>query len=85
MFCVLQVHRDMQMSREAMQVVCDFVSDMQQRLCEEATVLLRNSKRKQLDDTTFAQATNHLLSGELCRHAVESGWTAVKKHKASYK
>ncbi len=82
---VLQAHPDKRLSRAATQIMCDLVSDVQQRLCREAKMLLRSSRGKTLTSLTIETAVRLLFPGELSRHAVVEGKKCIEKYLDSKK
>ena len=82
---VLQVHRDKQLSRAAMQIMCDLVTDVQQRLCNEAKMTLRCCRETTLSSRSLQTAVRLLFTEELRRHAVGEGMKAIRKYTASKK
>ncbi|KAK8770159.1 hypothetical protein V5799_013377 [Amblyomma americanum] len=78
-----QVHPDTGISGKAMAIMNSFVSDILDRIGEEATKLTISAKRVTVTAREIQTVTRLLLPGELARHAVSEGTKAVSKYTSS--
>ncbi|KAG5515629.1 hypothetical protein RHGRI_036616 [Rhododendron griersonianum] len=78
-----QVHPELGVSSKAMTVLNNFMSDMFERLADEAARLLKYTGRKTLTSSEIQAAVKLVLPGELGKHAVVEGTKAVKAYLAS--
>lgn len=62
-----------------------FVSDILERIAQEAQILVKHCKRRTLTAKDVQTATRLILSGELAKHAVAKGFTAVQAFDAKQK
>merc|ERR1712110_91238 len=74
-----QVHPDVGISRRAMNVMNSLMNDTFDRLCTEASGLVRVSGRRTMSARSVQSAVQLLLPGELAKHAVSEGTKAVTK------
>ncbi|GAM18128.1 hypothetical protein SAMD00019534_013030, partial [Acytostelium subglobosum LB1] len=66
-------------STMSMAVMNSFVFDIFERIATEAGLLARKRKRKTLHSRDIQVAVRIILSGELAKHAIVQGMTAVSK------
>ncbi|KAH6945692.1 hypothetical protein HPB50_009626 [Hyalomma asiaticum] len=78
-----QVHPDTGISGKAMAIMNSFVSDILDRIGEEASKLAICSRRSTVTAREIQTVTRLLLPGELARHAVSEGTKAVSKYTSS--
>ena len=73
-----------QVAREAraqgMVVMCNFISDLFERIGNEAANVCRFSKKQTLSSREVQTAVRLILPGELAKHAVSEGTKAVTKY-----
>lgn len=79
-----QVHPDTGISRKAMIIMDNFISDIFERLANEAGKLARYNKRHTITSREIQTAVRLLLPGELAKHAVSEGTKAVTKYNSSH-
>ena len=78
-----QVHPDTGISSKGMQVMCNFITDLFERIGNEAANVCRFSKTKTLGSREVQTAVRLILPGELAKHAVSEGTKAVTKYTSS--
>ena len=78
-----QVHPEIGVSKCAMQVLNSFVTDVFERICEEASRLCHYNMKQTLGAREIATATALVLPGELAKHAQSEGTKSVNKYHAS--
>ncbi|XP_059965218.1 histone H2B type 1-A-like [Mesoplodon densirostris] len=78
-----QVHPDTGISSKAMNIMNSFVTDIFERIAEEASRLVHYSKRSTITSREIQTAVHLLLPGELAKHAVSEGTKAVTKYSSS--
>ncbi|ETO11355.1 hypothetical protein RFI_26023 [Reticulomyxa filosa] len=78
-----QVHPDVGVSKKAMDVLNSFVTDVFERICEEASKLCHYTKKQTLAEREIATATQLVLPGELAKHAKSEGAKSVNKYQAT--
>ncbi len=69
----------MQISQRAMQMLCELVDDVMDRIGREAGNLLRQTRAKTLTARTIKYATMLLLSEEMAKYANAEGLQAVEQ------
>lgn len=74
-----EVHPDVGISKQGMQVMQTFATDMFDRIMVEASRLCRISKKATLSSREIQTAVRLLMPGELSKHAVTEGTKAVTK------
>jgi len=74
-----QVHPDTGISRKAMIIMDNFITDVFDRLATESGKLARYNKRHTITSREIQTAVRLLLPGELAKHAVSEGTKAVTK------
>lgn len=74
-----QVHQEVGISTRAMSIMNSFITDLFEKLCNEAGRLTRYNKKKTLSSREVQTAVRLLLPGELAKHAVSEGTKAVTK------
>jgi len=74
-----QVHPDIGISKKAMNIMNNFISDNFDRIALEASKLVRFNKRRTLSSREVQTAVKLILPGELARHAISEGTKAVTK------
>merc|ERR1712232_1319854 len=74
-----QVHPDTGISRKAMVIMDNFIRDVFERICGEASKLARYNKKSTISSREVQTAVRLLLPGELAKHAVSEGTKAVTK------
>ncbi|KZV47189.1 hypothetical protein F511_05240 [Dorcoceras hygrometricum] len=75
-----QVHPDMGISAKAMTIINNMMSDMFERLAEEAAKLQGHSRRSTMSSREIQGAVKLVLPGELGKHAIAEGTKAVKNY-----
>merc|ERR1711981_1480453 len=75
-----QVHEHTGISKRSMSIMNSFINDLFERLCAEASKLVRYNKRNSLSSREVQTAVRLLLPGELAKHAVVEGTKAVTKY-----
>ena len=78
-----QVHPDTGISSKAMSIMNSFVSDIFERVANEASRLAKYNKRSTISSREIQTAVRLLLPGELAKHAVSEGTKAVTKYTSS--
>ena len=78
-----QVHIEIGISSKAMSIMDSFVSDIFERIANEASKLSDNTGRTTLSSREIQTAVRLLLPGELAKHAVSEGTKAVTKYTSS--
>ena len=78
-----QVHPDTGISSRAMSIMNSFVSDIFERIANEASRLAKYNKRSTISSREVQTAVRLLLPGELAKHAVSEGTKAVTKYTSS--
>ncbi|CAI9774585.1 unnamed protein product [Fraxinus pennsylvanica] len=78
-----QVHPDMGFSSMAMTVINNLMSDMFERIANEAAGLLKFSGRTTLSSREIQGAVKLVLPGELGKHAIAEGTKAVTNYISS--
>jgi len=78
-----QVHPNTGISKNAMQVVQDFVLDLFRRIACEARHLCELNNRATLSSREIQTAVRLCLPGELARHAVSEGTKSVTKYNST--
>jgi histone H2B len=74
-----QVHTDTGISSKAMSIMNSFVSDIFERIANEASKLAHYNKKSTISSREIQTAVRLLLPGELAKHAVSEGTKAVTK------
>eukprot|EP00943_MAST-04B_sp_MAST-4B-sp1_P009090 g9090.t1 len=74
-----QVHPDVGISKNAMEVMNNFIVDMFQRLSVEAGNIVAYNKRATLTSREVITAIRLVLPGELAKHAVSEGTKSVTR------
>merc|ERR1711883_24972 len=74
-----QVHPETGISKRSMSIMNSFINDVFERICGEASKLVRYNKRHTLSSREVQTAVRLLLPGELAKHAVVEGTKAVTK------
>lgn len=75
-----QVHPDMGISSKAMTIVNNLMSDMFERLAEEAACLTKITGRRTMSSREIQGAVKLVLPGELGKHAIAEGTKAVTNY-----
>ena len=75
-----QVHEHTGISKRSMSIMNSFINDLFEKLCVEASKLVRYNKRNTLSSREVQTAVRLLLPGELAKHAVVEGTKAVTKY-----
>ena len=78
-----QVHPDTGISSKGMAVMCNFITDLFERIGNEAATVCRFSKTKTLGSREVQTAVRLILPGELAKHAVSEGTKAVTKYNSA--
>ncbi|XP_019574356.2 histone H2B type W-T [Rhinolophus sinicus] len=71
------VHEGLSLSQEAVSVMDSFVKDIFERIADEASHLVRNTRRTTLTSNEIQTAVRLLLPGELGKHAISEGTKAT--------
>jgi len=74
-----QVHKDLGMSKKAMQIMDNFVVDILERMANESSKLAKREKKTTLKAREMMTSAKLVLPGELARHACAQGKKAVEK------
>ncbi|EAL64181.1 hypothetical protein ACTFIW_012870 [Dictyostelium discoideum] len=72
--------RKFTISSKAMSVMNSFVHDIFDRIATEASGLAKKKKRQTLHSRDIQVAVRIILTGELAKHAILQGMTAVNKY-----
>ncbi|KAL7198293.1 hypothetical protein ACSBR2_020736 [Camellia fascicularis] len=75
-----QVHPDMGISSKATTIINNFMTDMFERLAEEAARLSKYTDRMTLSSREVQGAVRLVLPGELAKHAIAEGTKAVTNY-----
>ncbi|KAI3461353.1 hypothetical protein Pfo_018016 [Paulownia fortunei] len=75
-----QVHPDMGISSMAMTIINNLISDMFERIAQEAARLQKYTGRSTLSSREIQGAVKLVLPGELGRHAIAEGTKAVSNY-----
>lgn len=78
-----QVHPDTGVSSKAMSIMNSFVTDIFERIANEASRLAHYNKKSTITSREIQTAVRLLLPGELAKHAVSEGTKAVTKYTSS--
>ena len=78
-----QVHKDLGMSKKAMQVFDNFIVDILERMAAESSKLAKREKKTTLKAREMMTSAKLVLPGELARHACAQGKKAVEKFAAA--
>ncbi|CAG9309949.1 unnamed protein product [Blepharisma stoltei] len=74
-----QVHPDIGISKRSMSIMNSFINDIFERVCFEASKLVRYEKKRTLSSREVQTSVRLILPGELAKHAVSEGTKAVTK------
>uniref|UniRef100_A0A8C4LUH8 Histone H2B n=1 Tax=Equus asinus TaxID=9793 RepID=A0A8C4LUH8_EQUAS len=75
-----QVHEGLSLSQEAVSVLDSFAKDIFERIADEATCLVRSTKRSTISCREIQTAVRLLLPGDLGKHAVAEGTKALIRY-----
>lgn len=75
-----QVHPETGISKRSMSIMNSFINDIFEKICAEASKLVRYNKKQTLSSREIQTAVRLLLPGELAKHAVSEGTKAVTKY-----
>jgi len=78
-----QVHPDTGISTKGMLIMNSFISDIFDKIANEAGKLVRYNKKGTLTSREIQTAVRLALPGELAKHAVSEGTKAVTKYTSS--
>ena len=78
-----QVHPDTGISSKGMSIMNSFISDIFDKIANEAGKLVRYNKKGTLSSREIQTAVRLILPGELAKHAVSEGTKAVTKYTSS--
>ncbi|XP_042434312.1 histone H2B-like [Zingiber officinale] len=78
-----QVHPDIGVSSKAMSIMNSFISDIFEKLAQEASRLARYNKKPTITSREIQTSVRLVLPGELAKHAVSEGTKAVTKFTSS--
>ena len=78
-----QVHPDTGISTKGMSIMNSFISDIFDKIANEAGKLVRYNKKGTLTSREIQTAVRLILPGELAKHAVSEGTKAVTKYTAA--
>mmetsp|Transcript_39348 Transcript_39348/g.78858 ORF Transcript_39348/g.78858 Transcript_39348/m.78858 type:complete len:119 (+) Transcript_39348:60-416(+) len=78
-----QVHNPIGISSKAMNIMNSFVSDLFERIVEEASKLSQYNNNKTLTAREIQTAVKLLIPGELAKHSISEGTKAVTKYRNS--
>ncbi|KAL0370132.1 UNVERIFIED_CONTAM: Histone H2B.2 [Sesamum angustifolium] len=75
-----QVHPEMGISSKAMTIINNLMSDMFERLAEEAARLQKYTGRRTMSSREIQGAVKLVLPGDLGKHAIAEGTKAVSNY-----
>ena len=75
-----QVHPDTGISSKGMSIMNSFITDIFDKIANEAGKLVRYNKKGTLSSREIQTAVRLILPGELAKHAVSEGTKAVTKY-----
>uniref|UniRef100_A0A5F5PT92 H2B.W histone 4 n=1 Tax=Equus caballus TaxID=9796 RepID=A0A5F5PT92_HORSE len=75
-----RVHEGLSLSQEAVSVLDSFAKDIFERIADEATCLVRSTKRSTISYGEIQTAVRLLLPGDLGKHAVAEGTKALIRY-----
>jgi len=78
-----QVHPDTGISTKGMGIMNSFITDIFDKIANEAGKLVRYNKKGTLTSREIQTAVRLVLPGELAKHAVSEGTKAVTKYTSS--
>ena len=78
-----QVHPDTGISSKGMSIMNSFITDIFDKIANEAGKLVRYNKKGTLSSREIQSAVRLILPGELAKHAVSEGTKAVTKYTSS--
>ena len=78
-----QVHPDTGISSKGMSFMNSFITDIFDKIANEAGKLVRYNKKGTLSSREIQTAVRLILPGELAKHAVSEGTKAVTKYTSS--
>ena len=78
-----QVHPDTGISSKGMSIMNSFITDIFDKIANEAGKLVRYNKKGTLSSREIQTAVRLILPGELAKHAVSEGTKAVTKYTSS--
>ena len=78
-----QVHPDTGISSKGMSIMNSFITDIFDKIANEAGKLVRYNKKGTLSSREIQTAVRLILPGELAKHAVTEGTKAVTKYTSS--
>ena len=78
-----QVHPDTGISSKGMSIMNSFITDIFDKISNEAGKLVRYNKKGTLTSREIQTAVRLALPGELAKHAVSEGTKAVTKYTSS--
>ncbi|EFN80004.1 late histone H2B.L4 [Harpegnathos saltator] len=78
-----QIHPDLKISTKSMVIMENFMMDMFEQICCEASLLTQRVKKSTLTSREIQTAVRIILPGELAKHAMSEGTKAVAKFNAS--
>ena len=78
-----QVHRDTGISNKGMLIMNSFISDIFDKIANEAGKLVRYNKKGTLISREILTAVRLALPGEFAKHAMSEGTKAVTKYTSS--
>jgi histone H2B len=78
-----QVHPDTGISSKGMSIMNSFITDIFDKIANEAGKLVRYNKTGTLSSREIQTAVRLILPGELAKHAVSEGTKAVTKYTSS--
>ena len=78
-----QVHPDTGISSKGMSIMNSFITDIFDKIANEAGKLVRYNKKGTLSSREIQTAVRLILPGELAKHAVSEGTKAMTKYTSS--
>mmetsp|Transcript_327 Transcript_327/g.663 ORF Transcript_327/g.663 Transcript_327/m.663 type:complete len:119 (+) Transcript_327:67-423(+) len=78
-----QVHPSIGISSKAMNIMNSFVTDLFERIVQEANKLSQYNKNKTITAREIQTAVKLLIPGELAKHSISEGTKAVTKYRNS--
>jgi len=75
-----QVHKQMGISTKGMSIMNSFVSDIFERISEEASHLSKVNRRRTISSREIESAVKLIMGGELAKHATSEGRKALETY-----
>lgn len=78
-----EIHPDIRIAREAINIMNSLVVDMLDKILTEASTLMKKREKTLMDYNDTQSAVRLVLPGELAKHAMSEGLKALNKYKSS--